>query len=324
MDRFSNLPEDVAHRVILFLSMEDISRLSVASKQCRQLCLSTPFLNFDMLPYTHNATKRARLMNYIEGFLSQRKPMINAQSCCIRWYHQINKEYRVVSRLLKAVMANVKKLDLHVRIASGSHLTLPSSLLCCTSLESLDMSFHDYGTAILNTPPSFATIRSPSSLKKLELESVLIDESFGNWISSHCKLLEKLALNDIKGTSRIDITSSSLDMLAISSHDECLSHLHVSAEILRHFLLVWRFDSPNNRVLQLSTPNLKILHWLGNILNLSVAENFKDLQFSNILLDPFSGITSANRSLLHAIRALCNCYGLALYDHCLQVSNIDL
>ena len=157
MDRFSNLPEDVAHRVILFLSMEDISRLSVASKQCRQLCKSTPFLNFDILPYTHNATKRARLMNYIKSFLSQRKPMINAQSCCIRWYHQINKEYRILSRLLKAVMANVKNLDLHVSIASGSQLTLPSSLLCCTSLESLDMSFTTMASR-------FSILRPPSLL----------------------------------------------------------------------------------------------------------------------------------------------------------------
>ncbi|GMN55849.1 hypothetical protein TIFTF001_024980 [Ficus carica] len=174
-------------------------------------------------------------MNYIERFLSQRKPMINAQSCCIRWYRQINEEYRVLSWLLNAVMANVKNLDLHISIASGSHLTLPSSLLCCTSLESLDMSFHDNGIAILKTPSSFATLRSPSPLKELQLESVRIDESFGNWISSHCKLLKKLTLNDVKGTTRIVITGSSLDMLAISSHDDCLSHLHVSAEILPTF-----------------------------------------------------------------------------------------
>ncbi|GMN55851.1 hypothetical protein TIFTF001_024978 [Ficus carica] len=204
--------------------------------------------------------------------------------------------------LHNAVTLNVKNLVLDVRLASGSHLTLPFSLLRCTSLESLVMLFYDNGIGILKTPSSFNTFRSPCSLKELKQKSVRIDESFGNWISSHCKLLEKIQLEDIKGTTCIVITD-------------------------------WRFDSPNNRGLQLSTPKLKFLYWKGNLLNLSVAENMKNLQSSFILLEPFSGITSANRSLFHAIRAVCNCHVPVLYDHsrqdlfklgCLPISLPDL
>ena len=57
-------------------------------------------------------------------------PMVIAKS---------TKEYRILSWLHNAVTLNVKNLVHGVRLASGSHLTLPSSLLSCTSLESLVM-----------------------------------------------------------------------------------------------------------------------------------------------------------------------------------------
>ncbi|GMN58964.1 hypothetical protein TIFTF001_028052 [Ficus carica] len=279
MDIFSNLPDDVAHVILSSLSMEDTSRLRVVSKRCRQLCLSTPFLNFDIPPYMRYPAQRAALMDYIE----------------------------------RAVSLKVKYLVIKLSLESGSrYLTLPSSVLCSAALEILVVSFHHYGVGALIKTPS---LQSMSSLKQLKLKAVRIDESFGNWISSCCTLLKTLQLNDIKGATRLVITSSSLEELAISSPHDSLLHLQVSAEMLRLMILDWSFDSPTIRVLQLSTSKLKVLYWKGNILNLSVAEIMKNLQISKICLKPFSDNSSANRNILHAIRSS---KGLALYHHCVQ------
>lgn len=67
VDRFSSLPDEVVHKdVVSFLSMEEISRLSVVWKRCRQLCISMSFLSLDVIPYRRNPFKRAQLMNYID------------------------------------------------------------------------------------------------------------------------------------------------------------------------------------------------------------------------------------------------------------------
>ncbi|GMN55848.1 hypothetical protein TIFTF001_024968 [Ficus carica] len=314
MDRFSNLPDDVAHKIISFLALEDTSRLSVASKRCRQLCLSNSFLNFDISPYVRYPIQRAELMDYIDRLLFLRRGT-DAQYCCILGYLLIGEEFRVLSWLNNAVALNVKYFFLVLTLEGGSQcLTLPSSLLCSTAVETLIVSFCYFGTGILKTP----SLRATSSLQLLKLKSVRIDESFGNWISSHCKFLKKLQLEHIEGTTRLIITSSSLEELVILSPRGSLLHLHVSAEILRLLILVWRFDSPNDRELRLSTPKLKILYWKGNILNLSVAENMTDLLLSKVFLKPFSGEAYANQNLIHAIRAVSDSIGLALYNHSVQ------
>lgn len=173
-------------------------------------------------------------------------------------------------------------------------------------------------------PSPFTTFQSPSPLKELKLKFVRLDESFGTWISSYCKLLRKLSLEQIKWTTCIVITSSSLEELVMSSQDNSLLHLHVSAEMLRVMALDWRFHSPNNRVLQLSTPKLKTLTWTGNLLNVSVVANMKNLISSKIFPIHFPGVNSATWNLFHVIRAACNCRFLSLYDHCIKVNNIDI
>ncbi|PON52244.1 LRR-domain containing protein [Parasponia andersonii] len=299
LDKFTSLPEDVANdKVLALLSMEDISRLSVVSRRCRQLCISTPFLNVDVTPYLNNAAKRTRLMNYVDRLFSLRRGMA-IQRFTVCWCldqsglnNGSEEEYRVISWLHNALMCNVKKLVLVLRPKTGSILrawdfALPPSLLCSTSLKFLAI----YGISKL---PSFSSIGF-SSLTVLKLCTVRLDESFSDWVSTRCKFLQTLYLQSIKETKSIVINSSCITELYISSMDHELCHIQVSAGMLERMTLCWLFDTRNDRRLHLSVPQLQMFFWRGNILRLPLTENLASLKSAaNIFLASASTLTSRN------------------------------
>ncbi|GMN32577.1 hypothetical protein TIFTF001_049779 [Ficus carica] len=192
IDRFSSLPSDVAHKVVSFLEMEDISRLSVVLKRCRQLCLSTPFLTtFDVIPYQTDAREQARLMNYLERLL-----------------------------------------------------------ILCTGMHTQEFSFdevqqwnrHSEDAAM---PPSIGGTLGFFALKCLKMKFARVNKSFGKFVSSYCKSLQELDLDNMTGTKRITINSSSLKNLTIHfSYD--LVRVHIYAKELADLVLVWTFSSPKN------------------------------------------------------------------------------
>lgn len=47
-DRFSNLPDEVAHRILSFLTFEDLARVGTVSKRCRKFYVSAPSVNFEV------------------------------------------------------------------------------------------------------------------------------------------------------------------------------------------------------------------------------------------------------------------------------------
>lgn len=116
-DRFPSLPEHVVHKILTRLSMEDISRVSVVSTICRQLCISMPSLIVNVNPYSHNATKRSRLMNYVDRLLLLRRGMCTStRSFWINWCLQSSlnnggdceeEEYRLLSWLHNAILRSL-------------------------------------------------------------------------------------------------------------------------------------------------------------------------------------------------------------------------
>ncbi|PON81043.1 F-box domain containing protein [Trema orientale] len=291
IDRFTSLPEDVAYKVLVVLSMEDISRLSVVSRRCRQLCISMPSLSVDVQPCLGNATKRTRLMNYVDRLLLLRRGIATHRfhiTWCLHSSPIISgaeEEYRLLSWLHNAAICEVKELELILVTKRGTAFSLPPGLIRSMTLESLTVYHkHTYMDGMLKFPSYSSSIIGFSSLKSLTLSYVRIDESFGLWISSCCKCLEKLCLYWIKEMKSLIISSSSLEELDISSVDLC--HLHVSAEILRGLTLWWEFDSPNNRTLQLSTPKLYFFCSKGRISNFPFKEDLASFKSAGRVLCP--------------------------------------
>ncbi|TQE06093.1 hypothetical protein C1H46_008289 [Malus baccata] len=52
MNKFSDLPEEVVHRIISFLNFKDLTRVGVVSKRCRQFSLSVPTVNIGIDEWT--------------------------------------------------------------------------------------------------------------------------------------------------------------------------------------------------------------------------------------------------------------------------------
>ncbi|EXC30864.1 Putative F-box/LRR-repeat protein [Morus notabilis] len=315
MDKFSSLPDHIVHKITSYLSLKDISRLSVVSRRCRQVCISSPFLVFDLIPYSNNQPKRVRLINYIDRLLFLRNGK-NIEWCYISWCMQSSlvneEEYRILSWLHNAVACNAKMLNLQLNLRRESYFALPTSLLSSTSLTALEVNLHN--GAILKIPSSSTAI---TSLKYLTLNSLRIDKSFGDWVLSCCKSLMVLSLVKIDGTKSINITSSSLKALMVVCPRN-LFNLQVCAETLESMILHWTFSNPDNRVLQLSAPKLGTFVWNGKISEVQLEANFMCLNFAGILVTPSS---STDQNLVHLLRALRKVRDLHISYNCLQESD---
>ncbi|PON52233.1 LRR-domain containing protein [Parasponia andersonii] len=284
-DRFTRLPEHVAHEILKFLPLEDTCRLSVVSRRCRQFCISMPSLNVDVKPYLHTATKRTRLMNYVERLLLLRRGMATHRFY-INWCLESSlnddggeeEEYRVLSWLHNAVLCEVKELELILRPKSGSAFSLPPSLIRSMSLESLTVSNRSMNGIL--TFPSHSSSIGFSSLKSLTLSRVRIQEYFGHWVSTCCNCLEKLFLYWVKGIENLVINSSSLKELRISSMDLC--HLIVCAENIAAF-----------------GSKLRLFCVRGKLLHFPLRENLAGLKSDGRILCPSSASPLSSQRLIH-------------------------
>ncbi|XP_004306223.1 PREDICTED: uncharacterized protein LOC101303261 [Fragaria vesca subsp. vesca] len=71
IDRFSELPLEIAHHILSFLPIADVTRVSSLSKRCSRLRLSNPTVNFHSFPSESTLTfqKRLKLWNSLDRFL---------------------------------------------------------------------------------------------------------------------------------------------------------------------------------------------------------------------------------------------------------------
>ncbi|KAL5560225.1 hypothetical protein UlMin_036436 [Ulmus minor] len=317
-DRLSNLPDHVAHNILSLLSMEDISRLCVVSKRCRELSISIPNLAFDSVECRNNATKQGQLMSYLDRFWLLRKGM-DTRRFYLRWCSQSilfdDEERHLLTWLENAVMCNVELLDVVIILKTEEvDFPMPPNVLRSKSLKNLRINLN-YGILIF---PSSITSFGFSSLQNLSLNSVQIDESFGEWISSCCKFIRKVRLSHIRGSKRLIITSASLEeFMILFASDLC--HIELSAKKLQILGVDWGSDSSSNKALQLSAPKLRVLILMGDISNFSSKDNFIHSGTTGIFIrnDSYSS-NSSTQCLLNLLRGVRNTKILYLHDMCIK------
>ncbi|KAJ6684330.1 hypothetical protein OIU85_007966 [Salix viminalis] len=129
-DRLGGLPEHVVHHIISFLGANDIARLSFASKGCRQICISSPYLYFDVDFASHEcATKCSQFKEFLSKFLRSRNGQL-IQLLRFRWLCdscECSNERPYDSWICDALGCNVKELDIGYRIDEQNRLALPIS-----------------------------------------------------------------------------------------------------------------------------------------------------------------------------------------------------
>ncbi|XP_028948715.2 putative F-box/FBD/LRR-repeat protein At5g44950 isoform X2 [Malus domestica] len=229
-DRISDLPDGVAHHILSFLAITDLTRFGCVSKRCKQLYLSTPSLDIDVFSDAHMVSCFKQLLSSLDRFLWMHRGVNKIQRFRIYWDDFRHDDFlgldfledatfRLMTWIHNAVSCNVEVLEVDIRmlIDRERRPLFPLSVFLCGSLKSL---FLNMGRILLKAP----SLTSSSNLEYLELRCVCIkDEDFFKWISSSCEKLEEI----------------------------CIS---------------WEPTPTGSRLLNIRAPNLKYLKWFGCLL----------------------------------------------------------
>ncbi|CAL2273070.1 unnamed protein product [Prunus armeniaca] len=228
-DRFSDLPNEVAHQILSSVSILDLTRFGTLSKKCRELYLSTPSLNFDEFNNWNKSSyaKQFKLLSSLDRFLVRRREN-KIQCFCICW----SLSYRKAARLYNELY----------RVVTWIHMEKKGR----------------------NEAPSLV---SSTNLQYLKLTNVTVDEGLCKWISCSCKCIKELHLEHVE-VENITMESSSLESFSFVFPSYCsLCHLNISCEKLEDIQIEWRFASTSSRSFKVFALNLEYLKWIGNLLN---------------------------------------------------------
>ncbi|PQQ06130.1 putative F-box/FBD/LRR-repeat protein [Prunus yedoensis var. nudiflora] len=255
-DRFSNLPDEVAHLILSFLTFEDLTRVGTVSKRCRKFYVSAPSVNFDASQARTNQ-KQVELMSSLDRYLFHRGDN-KLQRFSVFWNFFKSKSvsklsdehFRIITWIHNAVRCNVEVLNLYFLALRTTMFALPSCVFLSQSLKSLSVCCSG---VILQAP----SLSFSCNLLSLRLSCVnIVDESFFKWISFTCKCLKEIQLLRITGIERITIESLSLESFGFFS--VCgIKLLHLSISVLSSLCKA--------KVLILNEKTIKALHKEGSM-----------------------------------------------------------
>ncbi|KAJ6867301.1 hypothetical protein NC652_038504 [Populus alba x Populus x berolinensis] len=220
-DRLIGLPEHIIHHIISFLGANDIARLSFASKGYRQICISSPYLYFDVDFASHEcATKCSQFKEFLSKFLRSRNGQ-RIQLLRFRWLCdscECSHERPYDSWVCDALRCDVKELDIGCRLDEQNCFALPMSATGYASLRVLKLNLQD--CCLDGLLPATLVSLEVLSLKSLRVYGALLEA----WISTNCPSLKRLNLEAIKIMDGFPISStSSLQELTI--HNCYVSHV---------------------------------------------------------------------------------------------------
>lgn len=264
-DRFSDLPDEIAHRVLSLLSFKDLTCVGCVSKRCKNLQLSNPFINFRVSRGDHVAYT---ILDSFNSFMIQRGDN-KIHRFRLLYFHSRNgtdsndvkssyERLRLSALINSAVRCNVDELCVNVSPPPADSLfSLPAAIFLCGSLRSLSVRMK----CVIGEVSSFPSL---SNLTSLNLARVsVIDESFWEWISCSCKRLETLSLRNIHGSKNIIISISSLKTVSVFLLEGVCCNLTILGNRLERIIIDWDYASSNTS-LHISAPYVKWFQWNGS------------------------------------------------------------
>lgn len=144
---------------------------------------------------------------------------------------------------------------------------------------------------------------------------IIKDDGFFKWISCSCKCMEELSLQEVHSKETITIESSSLKKFSFSAMNvSSMLHMDISCENLDDICIVWVFDSPRNKSLNICAPNLKKFHWSGNLVNHSNLRKLQSVEEGAIVfLEPGTGRDDLDNAF-EGLHSLCRAKYLILNE----------
>ncbi|KAM5559376.1 F-box/FBD/LRR-repeat protein [Rosa sericea] len=308
VDRFSDLPDGVAHHILSFLTILDVARFGCVSKRCGRLHLSTPTLKFEGFSRASLCTldKRSRVLNALDSFMIRRgDDKIHTfrntfRSCGTFGFRSFCEDAnpRIINWIDNALRCNVEVLDLELYMLSLTRLF--QSILLCGSLKSLSVRM-EYKYVSLTLPSSACF----SNIECLKLKNIhVVDEGFFRWISSSCKCIKELRLEGIEGISHLSIESSSLVSFSVVHpfQSEPLI-LSVSAEKLVDLVIDWGFQNCK-KVLNVTAPEVRYLKLEGNSLIHQKLGELRRLEKADLCLRPGGNDINMLSEFIGSIRSV--------------------
>ncbi|KAE8009511.1 hypothetical protein FH972_005943 [Carpinus fangiana] len=320
---FIDLPEEIVHHILLLLGakMRDLARLSMVSKRCRELCISTPYLRLS------NIDTEDKFKSFVDKFMALRcLHGVPTEQFQLRWSFDGDNEadeYRAVETWLQRAVASgggvahVRLQFIHPRKASQSQsqsqsqsFALPLCVMRCNSLWFLEV---DAGNGVLKLPslPYFATNLMILRLSHVRIEN---DSNIGALFSSF-KCLIQLWLDKVSGIKSMAICSSSLWFLSIKSFDDHLCDIDIQLVKKLCALSINLYAKPSaaggKRSLKISAPSFSTFRLSGFIVDHYCMRDSPHLQEATIDLS-HSGVTvnqaAANKNNLDKILQCEECY----------------
>ncbi|EYU26185.1 hypothetical protein MIMGU_mgv1a026227mg [Erythranthe guttata] len=203
IDRISDLPKDILHRILYFLSQEDAVRTSVLSKSWRYIWCTRPNLDFSDIEFNGNkqdflSTVDKTLQQYYDQGLSLEKFRLYLSLLGKDYsYHESVLLLHKWIPLLKAM--GVKEFCLSILFDHNLGITdMPSVVFKAESLELLHLNRCNLGQ---NIPENIPFVR----LRVLRLSNVLVENEVFEKIISSCPLLTTMSLDGCKGLKTIKL-----------------------------------------------------------------------------------------------------------------------
>ncbi|MED6222483.1 hypothetical protein PIB30_064870 [Stylosanthes scabra] len=277
IDRISDLPDAILHRILFLLPIKCIAQMSVLSKRWRFLWTTFPDLDFTTIsPFTISPPtttknrynkfstanhRHSRRQDFITQVLSIRDKNSDIRILCFRARLSFS---RLNNLIRSAIRQNVRILDVEVatevvtddyfnfpRCIIGSHslkvLKLksgfrlpPSSIMRdgFQSLQTLSLSL-----VILYNQPFLSDLFSESSFPLLK--NLHLDMCFGlKYLRVGCKALEDFSLEKCFQLQGLDISCPKLEKLKVASCFDAYSEkswVRISAPKLQD--LVWHYNA---------------------------------------------------------------------------------
>ncbi|CAB4304769.1 unnamed protein product [Prunus armeniaca] len=257
-DRLSDLPDDIAHRLLSFLpTTKSVARTSVLSKRWRYLWACFPILNFSQV-YDPWMTDIIATEDIISAVLSRRHENSNIKFFGFKGYLKAQWLHDWIPWLVKH---KVEELVLHILSGTGM-VDFPPPLLQCDSLRSFTLEgkcpFLRFSSSYVKTTSGLPNLHT-LSLTGVEfseddlfsdssfpfLEKLTIDDCVGIiHLKICCLKVKDLQIYRIRRMNSLDISGMSLETLKINN---CFKDMRVNESCVNVF-----------------APNLQSFCWVGS------------------------------------------------------------
>ncbi|PRQ44088.1 putative leucine-rich repeat domain, L domain-containing protein [Rosa chinensis] len=163
------------------------------------------------------------------------------------------------------------------------------------------------------TLPSSACFSNIEYLKLKNIE--VVDEGFFKWISSTCKSIKKLQLEEIQGIKHLSIESSSLQSFSFVHRLQLDPfHLSISADNLEDLVINWGFCGCQK--LNIFAPEVRYMKWTGILLIHQNFGEFKLLEQAELYLRP-----GGNDFLSEFLSSICKVKALIMKEDTVNIVN---